>query len=140
MKRLTRLCKDTENGTYIPYVAGTFVGIYPNCTLGEVVQRLAYYEDLEEQGRLVVLPCKIGQTLFVVGSRCLADDFPDEECEIYNCDDCPYDKEFVVFEEKATKDLVFKMAKNNDNFFIFGETVFNTYEEAERKLKELQGY
>lgn len=64
MERLTRLCKDTENGKYIPYVAGTFTGIYPDCTLGEVVEKLAYYEDLEEQGRLVILtvqdthPCR----------------------------------------------------------------------------------
>lgn len=64
MKRLTRLCKDTENGKYIPYVAGTYIGIFPDCTLGKVVERLAYYEDLEEQGRLIKLsvrdihPCR----------------------------------------------------------------------------------
>lgn len=64
MDRLTRPCENTENGKYISYVAGTFTGIYPDCTLGEVVERLAYYEDLEEQGRLIVLsiedvhPCK----------------------------------------------------------------------------------
>lgn len=55
MNRLTKPCQDTENGKYIPYTAGTYSGIFPDCTLGEVVMRLAYYEDLEEQGRLVVL-------------------------------------------------------------------------------------
>lgn len=64
MERLTRLCENTENGKYIPYVADNYIGIYPNCTLGKVVERLAYYEDLEEDGRLIVLsiqdihPCK----------------------------------------------------------------------------------
>lgn len=55
MERLTRLCQDTENGTYSPYTAGDYNGIYPNCTLGKVVKRLAYYEDLEENGRLIIL-------------------------------------------------------------------------------------
>ena len=64
MDRLTRPCTNTENGKYIPYVVDTFTGIYPNCTLGKVVEKLAYYENLEEQGRLIVLdiedayPCK----------------------------------------------------------------------------------
>jgi hypothetical protein len=54
MERLTRPCKDTENGKYIPYTTGTYTGIFPDCTLGKVVERLAYYEDLEEQGRLEI--------------------------------------------------------------------------------------
>lgn len=64
MKRITRPCENTENGKYISYVADTFTGIYPDCTLGKVVERLAYYENLEEEGRLIVLsvedihPCK----------------------------------------------------------------------------------
>ena len=54
MKRLTRPCEDTENGKYIPYTVGVYTGIFPDCTLGEVVERLAYYEDMKEQGRLVI--------------------------------------------------------------------------------------
>lgn len=30
----------------------------------EAIDRLAHYEDLEEQGRLVVLPCKVGDTVY----------------------------------------------------------------------------
>ena len=64
MERLTKRCRNTEDGKYIPYVVGDFSGIYPDCTLGKVVERLAYYEDLKEQGRLFILdiedihPCK----------------------------------------------------------------------------------
>lgn len=46
MTRLTRPCENTENGKYIPYTTGTYTGIFPDCTLGEVVKRLAEYEDL----------------------------------------------------------------------------------------------
>lgn len=30
----------------------------------EATQKLAHYEDLEEQGRLIELPCKIGDTVY----------------------------------------------------------------------------
>lgn len=30
------------------------------------MNKLAAYEDAEEQGRLVVLPCKVGETVFVI--------------------------------------------------------------------------
>ena len=55
MERLTKICLDTENGKYIPYTTGTYTGIFPDCTLGKVVERLAYYENMEEQGRLLIL-------------------------------------------------------------------------------------
>ena len=45
MDRLTKPCENTENGKYIPYVTGYFTGIYPDCTLGKVVSRLAEYEN-----------------------------------------------------------------------------------------------
>lgn len=33
-------------------------------TFPEVVERLAYYEDAKQDGRLVVLPCKVGDLLY----------------------------------------------------------------------------
>lgn len=64
MERLTRPCEDTENGRWLPYVVGEYVGISPNYTLGKVVEKLAYYENLQEEGRLIILsiedihPCR----------------------------------------------------------------------------------
>lgn len=37
--------------------------------LQDVLERLAEYEDLEEQGKLPKLPCKIGDTIYVIPSR-----------------------------------------------------------------------
>ena len=31
----------------------------------QLIDKLAYYEDLEEQGRLLKLPCKVGDTVYV---------------------------------------------------------------------------
>ena len=34
--------------------------------MAELRERLKYYEDLEEQGRLLVLPCKVGDTVYEI--------------------------------------------------------------------------
>ena len=36
----------------------------PSAYCGEILTKLADYEDLEEQGRLLALPCKIGDRLY----------------------------------------------------------------------------
>ena len=36
-----------------------------NCYIQQVFKKLADYEDLEEQGLLVRLPCKVGDTVYV---------------------------------------------------------------------------
>lgn len=47
----------------------------------EVIERLARYEDLEEQGRLVELPCKVGDTVYRICPRCGQRIDWSEECE-----------------------------------------------------------
>lgn len=37
-----------------------------NLSLTDIYMRLKVYEDAEEQGRLVVLPCKVGDTVFTI--------------------------------------------------------------------------
>lgn len=40
----------------------------PDCEeIDAVYRKLKDYEDLEEQGRLVILPCKVGDTVYVNG-------------------------------------------------------------------------
>lgn len=36
---------------------------------GAAIDKLAEYENAEEQGRLVILPCKVGDAIFVIGSK-----------------------------------------------------------------------
>lgn len=52
------VCPRVEKGTDYHYIAGEFTQ--------KVYDKLAAYEDAEEQGLLVRLPCKVGDAVFVV--------------------------------------------------------------------------
>lgn len=41
-------------------------GCANGCVVPKIYCRLARYEDAEEQGRLVILPCKLGDTVWVL--------------------------------------------------------------------------
>lgn len=109
---------------------------FPNKFGSDVLTKLADYEDLEEQGRLIKLPCKVGDTVYYI-----SDGFV-EPCTIeviflanytdkngncsymakihYDREDCPYVSTEIYFTD-------------------IGKTVFLAKSEAEAKLKELEG-
>lgn len=84
---------------------------YTNCEEGYcAMEKLADYEDAEEQGRLIKLPCKVGDDVcYILG--------------IPNKTPCTIDK------------CTFELSDINK----IGKTLFLTREEAEAKLKELRG-
>lgn len=91
----------------------------------EVYFKLKDYEDLEEQGRLVKLPCKKGDTVY----------------NITWWDDV---QEKVLVKGKSYYRTVHKHKVTKSTFSYldideFGKTVFLTKAEAEAKLKELRG-
>ncbi|WP_418203188.1 hypothetical protein [Anaerotignum faecicola] len=46
---------------------GLIATFYQNLwAMAELREKLKYYEDLEEQGRLLVLPCKVGDTVYEI--------------------------------------------------------------------------
>ena len=107
---------------------------------GKAIDKLGAYEDAEEQGLLLMLPCKVGDTLYCVGTECLANIVPDEECDLFDCDECGHNKKWVVFERTATKYFIgvlmgYGMLSN----FEYKKNVFLTREEAEAKLEKLKG-
>ena len=115
-----------------------------NCeVMTSVCEKLGKYEDLEEQGRLVKLPCKVGDTVYVVTSPFnVFDDIEYDE----NMKDEVYESyvSSVSFYECGEQYRIYAKATNH---FIgayfrecdFGKTVFLTKSEAEAKLKELRG-
>ena len=93
--------------------------------------RLAEYEDMEEQGLLVRLPCKPRDTVWIKGDK-----FPAEIEEIRITDDGIYFS-YVEYDRGYEETEVW----DNDEFILsdFGKTVFLTREEAEKALKETKG-
>ena len=98
----------------------------PSCEeIDAVYRKLKDYEDLEEQDRLVILPCKIGTEVYDIA-------WWDDVQEKIVVKGKTYYR--TVHKHKVTK-LPFTYS-DIDNF---GKTLFLTKSEAEAKLKELRG-
>lgn len=96
-----------------------------SCTQKKVWERLKYYEDLEEQGRLVVLPVAEGTTVYTTRWW---DDVPE------TCTDSKGKKfQRMTMRHKVTKD---KFQPFGLDYIQFGTEVFLASEEAEAALKE----
>lgn len=121
MERLTRR---SANGTGV-YATPSREPVKWENNRHNVLQKLADYEDLEEQGRLVILPCKIGTEVYDIA-------WWDDVQEKIVVKGKTYYR--TVHKHKVTK-LPFTYS-DIDNF---GKTIFLTKSEAEAKLKELRG-
>ena len=94
-----------------------------------ILQKLAHYEDLEEQGRLIKLPCKVGDTVWGIYTDCnyIGD------CRMMRCEECIYGiTQICQAEVKSIQYAIDIMER-------IGKDVFLTKEEAEAKLAELGG-
>ena len=121
MERLTRR---SANGTGV-YATPSGEPVKWENNRHNVLQKLADYEDLEEQGRLVKLPCKIGT-------------------KVYNITWWDDVQEKVVVKGKTYYRTIHKHKVSKSTFGYtdieeIGKTVFLTKSEAEAKLKELRG-
>ena len=144
MERLTKRIED-EN-TLLTEVGDTackcFCDNYTlsgcwECPVGKAIEKLADYEDAEEQGLLARLPCKVGATVWEL---CLCDDgnykiFPMIVKTISEYGTLrQVKKDITIWNIYAESDYTY-MYKS---FADFGKTVFSTKEEAEKKLKEME--
>ena len=117
----------------------------------EWLRELQKYKELEEQGRLIDLPCAVGDTVWFIGRKCVT-------CDEDDCYGCPHNRNGERKNEKflyittikqfeITKnavymidtDTVWSSTENSFNIDEIGKTVFLTKEAAEAKLKELRG-
>lgn len=65
---------------------------YSNCEEGYcAMEKLADYEDAEKQGRLIILPCKVGDTVYCIFNRYTRCTFSNEEFDEYSCQGCEYE-------------------------------------------------
>ena len=103
---------------------GLITPSYSDYPIRKIIERLAEYEDAEEQGLLLRLPCKIGASVYMVAQDCGGDTL---YCRRGDCEGCPDLYEFVEenkFEAYMCDDI--------------GKTVFLTQAEAEQNLKEME--
>lgn len=61
-----RLTEKSENGFYIVDKHKASIFMYNKYFAGQAINKLAEYETAEEEGRLVILPCKIGTIVYVI--------------------------------------------------------------------------
>ena len=100
-----------------------------NCEITtSICEKLGKYEDLEEQGRLIKLPCKVGDAVYVPTR-----DFISELRIVH----ISISKNNTFFHWMLNAGIY----PNLDGFSVdkIGKTVFLTKSEAEAKLKELRG-
>lgn len=143
MERLTERTADgilvkenySENAlrTFYQCFGGKPNANYSNCEEGYcAMEKLAAYEDAEEQGLLLRLPCKVGDKLYRI---------------------TPYAKEPIItthvlqinikqfFNEKIIVriDVMNKMGESCYFLDDIGKKIFLSREEAEAKLAEMEG-
>ena len=120
----------TDMDTYCAVVECDLAGcIIENCYDKKLYDKLQTYEDAEEQGLLIKLPCKVGDKVWCIDwywdcgyvpGKCPDPSF---NCDAYRCD---FDKKkFVVMMREFDLGMLEQ----------FGKTVFLTREEAERALE-----
>lgn len=98
----------------------------------KILTKLAVYEDLEEQGLLVRLPCKIGDTVYRVNAGAKQPIIPMTVSEIHFL--C-YKNERTVRFDAIDKEY---MGESRYRLEDIGRIVFLTHEEAEKKLEEMK--
>ena len=137
MERLTKRYIDEDDGR-------KSIGAYTGCIVPEiwfegereyqVLDRLATYEDLEEQGLLVRLPCKVGDTVWDIDAgypelyKITAFSYGCHDLVEFGCDD-----EITFYYTSCHRQTAGAFLLSE-----LGETVFITKAEAEKKLEEMK--
>lgn len=108
------------------------------------IDKCAEYEDLEEQGLLLRLPCKVGDTVYTINieynyTECEYEETADE-CVFLTCPnrgrDCHSKKIRLISINEFSVDSLSWLV---DMIEYFGKTVFLTREEAEQALEQMKG-
>lgn len=111
----------------------------PGIWMNKAQKKLAGYEIAEEDGRLLILPCKPRDTTYVILPRYTTCSKYGQIFEGYSCLGCSEDEEecdshleYYIWENKYTT-----LQWIIGNLERFGKTVFINREEAEKTLEEM---
>lgn len=144
MERLTKRYIDEDDGR-------KSIGAYTGCIVPEiwfegereyqVLDRLATYEDLEEQGLLVRLPVKIGDDIYKIPSKT---NYDLNVLNGYKANNRVYHQKAysIVFSQSGWFVQCDKDSIHAPNVICvdveYGKTWFLTSKEAEKKLEEMK--
>lgn len=104
------------------------VNEYSEINFKGLVDSLGAYEDAEEQGLILKLPCKVGTPVYYV-QKCICP-YSCEECGAFRLvKNCYCDYKARIFEREF----------DYSHLNAFGKTIFLTKEEAEQALAEMKG-
>lgn len=121
---MERLTEKDSNGNYkievkkLEYWCTSGDGKKPDTVRGQHIDKLAEYEDLEEQGKMLKLPCAVGDTVYAI-------ELDEENFTHFHCPR-------KISEYKFNLQML-------DLLEMFGKCIFLTREAAEAALKELCG-
>lgn len=137
---------DRKTGMYekacdVKYLETAFMGngikeYWEHKQVAEYLKKLKEYKDLEEQGLLLRLPCKVGDTVYQISENfiepCTVEtiflgNYRDRNGNYCNMAEIYYDRDDYPY------------VSTEIYFTDIGKTVFLTKAEAEAKLKELRG-
>ena len=120
---MVRLTYENNNG-YIYFVINGEKVTINDVNILKVAQKLKEYEDLDEQGLLFRLPCKVGDTLYAIGGKRIQVLKAKNDISIFS------GKLHILSENFVYADYI--------SYDMIGKTVFLTREEADQKLKEME--
>ena len=117
------------------------------------LKKLVRYEDLEESGKLIELPCSVGDTLYLLDHECsegmkynceidgIMEGYLCRNCGTYPCTLHPSIQEVEVKNITIMKEneMIIEFIDLRDVMVEdFGKSVFLTRNEAQLKLKEIK--
>ncbi len=103
---------------------------------GSPIDKLAEYEDLEEQGKLLKLPCAVGDRIYVIDTD---ERLSNKEIKIYDIDNIVITSDGTILLKYDAHDGVICESENiiTDKPYLDFYRCFLSQEEAEATLKEL---
>ena len=126
-KRLTKRNEQTQDWDFENFIVETQHTL--DWCNQEIGARLCELEDKIEKGKLIELPCKVGDTVY--GFSCYRQ-FGGLKGKIFR-------GKVIAFYIERGLFLRLEAENDNGNFYLeYGKDVFLTREEAEKRLKERQ--
>lgn len=137
---LDDICAECKMGKFVCDILNTYnrLNDFDKTQSYDLLKKLSEYRNLEEQGLLLKLPCKVGETVFCIYSRWTKCSAYNEEKDEYRCQgcECACDsrKEKYISEQRA-----YSLDWIITNLKAFGKTVFLTEQEAQAALEKMKG-